>query len=191
VTKQVISPSTQKVRYWEHQSFSFMFERFGDTWVLQILPGYVFTRDGYKDLLAGDRVNVLSTKRESRDYNYKVHTDLFFWTWVMAVGEQGMFALRLGPRPEVQKRTGGKRTAKTRWQGKNDAASRGRGGGADGPQILIKASLPTLATYNLELADEEDESLMDKRRRAELEDLEDELAVLAGMREDVADDSEE
>ena len=43
----------------------------------------------------------------------------------------------------------------------------------------------------VELADEEDESLMDERRRAELEDLEDELAVLAGMREDVADEAVE
>ena len=190
VTKKIISPSTQKVRYWEHQSFSFMFERFADTWALQILPGYVFTRDGYKDLVSGDRVNVLSTKRASRDYNYKVHTDLFFWAGVMAGGDQGIFALRMGPKPEEQKRTAPRRTTKTKQRSRKKAGRYKYEGEVEVPQILIKAALPTLATYNLEALGEEEEGLMEKHRRAELEDLENELAVLAGLDEDFEDEAE-
>ncbi|MCA1568107.1 MAG: hypothetical protein LC803_21180 [Acidobacteria bacterium] len=184
VTKQIISPSTQKVRYWEHQSFSFMFERFADTWALQILPGYVFTRDGFRDLLSGERVNVLSTKRASRDYNYKVHTDLFFWAGVMSGGDQGIFTLLMGPKLEEQKGTDGRKVTKTRQQRRKKTTGHKYKSEIESPQILIKTALPTLVTYNLEAVDEEEEGLMEEQHRAELEDLEDELEVLAGAEED-------
>ena len=73
--------------YWEHKSFRFRFERFGDVWTLVILPGYVFTTDGRADLLEGKEVNRLSTKREGRDYNDVVHNDLVFWTSVLSGGK--------------------------------------------------------------------------------------------------------
>lgn len=84
----------KKIRnYWEHKSFRFRFERFGDVWTLVMLPGYVFTTDGKSDLLEGKVVNRLSTKREGRDYNQVVHNDLVFWTWVLSEGKHNIFAL--------------------------------------------------------------------------------------------------
>ena len=93
VVKARISPRTEKVQYWEHQAFSYRFELFGDTWVLTLEPGYVFTFDGLKGLLASERVNKLSTKRASRDYNNAVLNDISFWLWVVARGEVGSFDL--------------------------------------------------------------------------------------------------
>ncbi|MYA71405.1 hypothetical protein F4009_06410 [Candidatus Poribacteria bacterium] len=79
--------------YWEHKSFRFRFERFGDVWTLVMLPGYVFTTDGRSDLLEGKVVNRLSTKREGRDYNNVVHNDLVFWTWVLSRENHSIFVL--------------------------------------------------------------------------------------------------
>jgi hypothetical protein len=180
VTKPVISPTTQQIRYWEHQAFSYMFERFADIWALQILPGYVFTRDGARDLLSGERVNILSTKRASRDYNSKVHTDLVFWTWVLSGGEQGSFALQMGPSPGQLERA----RQLVPPPSKRQKAARNADDisvyttAENVPGILIKASLPTLTVYNLEEASEEDDA-GDDQESAERVELEDELAALA------------
>ena len=81
----------KKIRnYWEHKSFRFRFERFGDVWTLVMLPGYVFTTDGKSDFLEGEVVNRLSTKREGRDYNNVVHNDLVFWTSVLSGGKHSI-----------------------------------------------------------------------------------------------------
>jgi len=93
VTKPVVSRTTQGTRYWEHKAFYFSFEFLSDTWLLQILPAYVFTKDGKYDLLNSERVSALATRRASRDYNSHVHNDLVFWTWVLSGGEAGSFAL--------------------------------------------------------------------------------------------------
>ena len=101
--------------YWEHKSFRFRFERFGDVWTLVMLPGYVFTTDGKSDLLEGKVVNRLSTKREGRDYNKVVHNDLVFWTWVLSDGKHNIFALNTDsidtqtdmiPQDKIHKRNG-------------------------------------------------------------------------------------
>ena len=87
----------KKNRYWEHKSFWFRFERFGNVWTLVVLPSYVFTTDGKDALLQGDLVNRFSTKCQSRDYNNTVHNDLVFWTWVLSGGKTGNFVLNTGP----------------------------------------------------------------------------------------------
>jgi predicted HTH transcriptional regulator len=101
--------------YWEHKSFRFRFERFGDVWTLVMLPGYVFTTDGKSDLLEGKVVNRLSTKREGRDYNNVVHNDLVFWTWVLSGEKHSIFVLNTDstgsqtgmiPPDEIHKRNG-------------------------------------------------------------------------------------
>lgn len=84
-------------RYWEHKSFWFRFERFGDVWTLVLLPSYVFTTNGKAALLSGDLVNRFSTKRQSRDYNKVIHNDLVFWTQVLSKGKYGTFALNTDP----------------------------------------------------------------------------------------------
>lgn len=178
VTKPVASPTTQQIRYWEHQSFSFSFERFKNTWTLQILPGYVFTKDGYRNLLSGDRVNVLSTKRASRDYNSKVHVDLVFWAWVMSQGAQGSFELKITPEITVSKNKLKSKNARNTSENVNDVA----------PRVLIKSTLPTVALYSLEPSDnDEEESLWDEERLSERRDIEEELATLAELPDELED----
>lgn len=183
VTKPVISPTTEKIRYWEHQSFNFGLERFVDTWALHILPGYVFTLDGIRDLLSGERVNVLSTKRASRDYNSKVHTDLIFWLWVLSGGNQGSFDLMMGPTPyenskfqEILATVKNKRISSI----KNNLSYYGMA--ANQPQITLRAALPTFTIHSLEEGSEDEVS--DKQQLAELAELEEEMSALLEEIED-------
>jgi SIR2-like domain len=97
VVKARVSKRTTKVLYWEHEAFGYRFERLGDTWGLLIDPGYVFSFDGFKGLLAPERVNRLSTQRAARDYNNAVLNDLSFWLWFISGAEPGSFDLRTGP----------------------------------------------------------------------------------------------
>ncbi len=106
VTKPVVSKTTDKVRYWEHQGFHFGFEKYAEVWTLQILPCYVFTVDGGRRLIEGGaRVASLATRRAARDYNPQVHGDLVFWTWVLARG-QDTIELHAGPESMVRLRSG-------------------------------------------------------------------------------------
>jgi len=57
------------------------------------LPTYIFTKDGKYELLNGERVGSLATKRASRDYNNHVHNALVFWSWVVSGGENEPFCL--------------------------------------------------------------------------------------------------
>ena len=120
-------------RYWEHKSFWFRFEKFEDTWVLFMLPSYVFTTDGKYDLLEGKVVNRLSTARQSRDYNNVIHNDLVFWSWVLSGGQQSTFMLNTGP-VDFQK----------------DSISSNEIGEERFPQILIKANLSTTVFQDIE-----------------------------------------
>jgi hypothetical protein len=97
VVKPRISRVSDKIQYWEHKALSFRFETFGSTLGLMIVPGYVFTWDGWRGLLAADRVTRLSTRRASRDYNTAVHNDLYFWVWVLSGAEESSFVLNINP----------------------------------------------------------------------------------------------
>lgn len=87
--------------YWEHASVGYRFEKFGDTWTLVLVPGYVFTFNGRRGLLDSKRVNKLSTKRQSRDYNSNAHYNLIFWLWVLSGGDGDTFSLYDGPSPDA------------------------------------------------------------------------------------------
>ena len=87
--------------YWEHASVGYRFEKLGETWTLVLVPSYVFTFDGRRGLLQSDRVNRLSTKRQSRDYNSSAHYNLIFWLWVLSGGDEDTFALYDGPSPNA------------------------------------------------------------------------------------------
>lgn len=72
-----------------------------------LTPGYVFTVDGERRLLGRDRVNVLSTRRASRDYNPTVLFDLNFWAAVLASTDAETFELEAsnawpGPNPGIE-----------------------------------------------------------------------------------------
>ena len=145
VTKPVVSPTTQKIRYWEHKAFYFSFECLADTWVLQILPTYVFTKDGKYDLLQSDRVTALSTRRASRDYNGHVHNDLVFWTWVISGGEAGTFALDV----ITDGRAYSTQTGDEKGAGKPKRTSRKSiesiiADADEAPRIVVSSSLATL-----------------------------------------------
>ena len=86
VTKPIVSKTTERVRYWEHEAIRFGFDRYGDAWVLHLVPGYVFTVNGSTKLIEGTRVGSLATRRAARDYNQQVHNDLIFWQWVLSQG---------------------------------------------------------------------------------------------------------
>jgi hypothetical protein len=145
VTKPVISRTTQKVRYWEHKAFYFSFECFADTWILQILPTYVFTTDGKYELLYSERVSALATRRASRDYNSHVHNDLIFWTWVISSGEAGTYTLDAITDGAAHSSQTGDAKAST---GAN--VKKGRRGSleailastGDAPRIVISSALP-------------------------------------------------
>ncbi|MGA7256311.1 MAG: SIR2 family protein [Terracidiphilus sp.] len=162
VVKARVSNRTDKVLYWEHQAFSYRFERFGDVWVLIIEPGYVFTFNGLKGLLASERVNKLSTQRASRDYNNAVFNDIAFWLWVMSRGETGAFTLN--PEPRAADLLPGETRAASKSFGKLDS------------NISLAAKFPTVVLTDSSLLEEQDTDLSE----AELdEDLVNEIAELA------------
>jgi hypothetical protein len=74
---------------------SFSFEQFGREWVLQILPSYVFTKDGEDTYLHYSRIGALATRKAARDFNMQVYNDLVFWT-AMLSGETDHFEIDLG-----------------------------------------------------------------------------------------------
>jgi hypothetical protein len=95
VTKPFISKWTDRLLYWEHEAISYGFQRVGSEWALEILPTYVFTKDGRGAMLDSNKVGPLTTKKSARDFNMQVYNDLVFWTWVMADGKDS-FDLELG-----------------------------------------------------------------------------------------------
>lgn len=94
VAKPRANPTSNKIYYWEHKSFWYGFENVGGTWYMVLNPAYVFTLDGVKNLLKSERVNILSTKRASRDYNMSVHNDLTFWASYISQGKDDAFLFR-------------------------------------------------------------------------------------------------
>ncbi len=108
-TRTVAKPRTNKVTgkiyYWEHKSIWYSFERIGQNWYLFINPSYIFTIDGVKLLLKSERVNILSTKRASRDYNMTIHNDITFWANYISQGEDGAFLLRPNLRKDVDEKS--------------------------------------------------------------------------------------
>jgi hypothetical protein len=93
--KARVSPATGRITYWEHEALGYKFQNFGPVWALMLEPGYVFTFDGKKGLLAPEKINKLSTKRASRDYNSAVLNDLSFWAWLLAAGDTSSFRLNV------------------------------------------------------------------------------------------------
>lgn len=90
-TRTVTKPLPRRrdgTRRWEHESIGYSFRRYGESWVLHIVPGWVFTHDGIEDMLRGPGVGKLSTRRAARDYNPQVSHHLYFWLWVLARGQQ-------------------------------------------------------------------------------------------------------
>jgi len=200
VVKARVSPRTGNVTYWEHEALGYRFDKFGETWGLLLEPGYVFTFDGRKGLLAPERVNRLSTKRAARDYNATVLQDLSFWSWCLSDGGTS-FALDLSwpsPRPSIS----GEADASTdddRWSDvlamQAERAQADGGEVAGWPRILLSARLPTVTVNDLDLAPgEADEPTREdelKALDAELEELAEETRLQAAADEGDEPETEE
>jgi hypothetical protein len=179
VVKARTSPRTGKVSYWEHEALGFRFEQFGDMWGLLLEPGYVFTFDGRKGLLAPDRVNKLSTKRAARDYNSAVLNDLSFWTWLLSGGDDGSFRLEFGPPPPLP--SDGPESIDTTEDNNRPATIPRRSSTPpidteDVPVIALASRLPTVVVNDAALAAGEPDDGEDEEETLELEE---ELAKLA------------
>ena len=77
-----------RTRRWEHESIGYSFRRYLDSWVLHIVPGWVFTDDGVEKIMRGPKVGKLATRRAARDYNPQVANHLHFWLWVLTRGQE-------------------------------------------------------------------------------------------------------
>lgn len=86
IVKKRVSSTTGRIVYWEHKSFSFRIERFREDFGVVIIPNYTFTSDGFSKYVKAEKINILSTKRASRDYNIHYLNDLSFWMWVITKG---------------------------------------------------------------------------------------------------------
>ena len=198
VVKSRVSPRTGKVSYWEHESLGYRFQRFGRSWGLLLEPAYVFTFDGAKGLLASDRVNRLSTKRASRDYNPAVHNDLSFWSWMISRGNH-QFALDLAWDTIDPFQVTDDEDADDRWSDvlalqAERVRLRAEETSSTTPRIIISSRLPTVAVNDLQLPpadmeldapDEEFEAIED-----ELEELAEEGRLEAEIALSEADDGD-
>lgn len=186
VTKPIVSQTTEKVRYWEHESFSFLLEQFENSWALQLVPGYVFTTNGIARLLDGDKVTKLSTKRASRDYNSQVHNDLVFWSWVVSGGEPSSFSLSHLPRTKAQPAD----SQLSVDQLEADRVAFELAMSLKAPKIVLKSTIPTITVNNL--AAEPDEQLSENRiEGTESLEVEEELARIAEEQELVVEAPDE
>ncbi|MEJ0024934.1 MAG: ATP-binding protein [Rhizomicrobium sp.] len=199
VVKARTSPATGKITYWEHEALGYQFLKFGNTWALMLEPGYVFTFDGKKGLLAPEKINKLSTKRASRDYNSAVLNDLSFWTWLIAGGTSPIFSFNVcgehlpivadleeEPAAEPDRRPA--EHEDERW----DVVAIDRAQRASQftsfqtepgtlferpPVIALMANLPTITINDMNLAPEDGSDLLEESD--DLEELEEELEQLA------------
>ena len=87
MTRPWVGKTSGRTLYWEHQSVRYRFRRFQREWGLLLVPGWVFTTDGYHDLLRGPRVGPLSTRRSARDFNPNVANHLHFWATTLCQGK--------------------------------------------------------------------------------------------------------
>jgi hypothetical protein len=90
-TRTVTKPLARRrdgTRRWEHESIGYSFRRYLDSWILHIVPGWVFTHDGAEENMRGPQVARLATRRAARDYNPQVANHLYFWLWVLTRGQE-------------------------------------------------------------------------------------------------------
>lgn len=97
-TRTVVKARTKRdsndIVYYEHKALAFQAMDFGEDWALVLSPGYTFTRDGKGWPIGRERINILSTKRASKDFNQAVHQDVTFWIAMLSEESGGVFAPR-------------------------------------------------------------------------------------------------
>lgn len=70
-------------QFWRHLAASMKFQKFGNTWFLQIIPMYFFTQDG---LIPYDSKSVgpYTTRKKAQETNYHVLNHVLFWANALA-----------------------------------------------------------------------------------------------------------
>ncbi len=81
-----VSKKTGQTAFWVHHSLRVWFKALQSQWMLQLEPGYVFTRDG-ATFVASEHVGRLTTKKISYERNQQVLNHLLFWAWFLDRGE--------------------------------------------------------------------------------------------------------
>jgi hypothetical protein len=89
-----VSKITNQVAFWVHHSLRASFRRLASQWLLQLEPGYVFTRDGII-FVASEHVGRLTTRKISYERNQQVLNHLLFWAWFLR-GDQETIAIDCG-----------------------------------------------------------------------------------------------
>jgi NAD-dependent SIR2 family protein deacetylase len=151
---------TDDIIYYEHKAFGFTVMSFGESWSVLITPGYSFTRDGVKDPIGRQRINVLSTKRAARDFNPTVGHDVTFWAAVLSNEADGVFPLLN--------------------ETENDLAKYA-------PKLLLSSRQPTVA-FNAAAVFGRDG--VDDELDADFEDLDEEITKLAKEESDSDDEGD-
>jgi hypothetical protein len=89
-----LSKITGQVVFWVHHSVRAGFKRLQSRWLLQLEPGYVFTRDG-RTFVAAEHVGRLTTRKISYERNQQVLNHLLFWSWFLR-GDQETITIPCG-----------------------------------------------------------------------------------------------
>ncbi len=77
-----VGKATGQVAFWVHHSARLNFRRIGRQRVLQVVPGYVFTRNG-ADYVTSEEVGQLTTRKVTHERNQQVLNHLLFWAWFL------------------------------------------------------------------------------------------------------------
>ncbi len=89
-----VSKTSGQVPFWVHHSLRAKFKLLKEQWLLQLEPGYVFTRDG-TTFVAAEHVGRLTTRKISYDRNQQVLNHLLFWAWFLR-GDQDAITIHCG-----------------------------------------------------------------------------------------------
>jgi len=152
---------TEVVSYYEHKAFSFSIMRFDVEWGVLVTPGYAFTKDGIGKFIGKDKINSLSTKRAARDFNPTVHHDVTFWAAVLSDGASGRFSLKLDEENDL---------------------------GKYAPSISLSSLVPTIAVNTAGVFDED---AADEETAPDLDELDEELTVLAESDDDTSEEGDD
>lgn len=72
-----------KDTFWRHLAANLKFQKFGNTWFLQIIPMYFFTEDGMLPY-DPDKVGPYTTRQKAQETNYHVLNHVLFWANTLA-----------------------------------------------------------------------------------------------------------
>jgi len=70
-------------KFWRHLAVNLSFKPIGSSWFLQVLPKYLFTKDG-KIPWDSDKIGSYTTKLKAKEWNIQVLNHVLFWADVLS-----------------------------------------------------------------------------------------------------------